>query len=322
MPIQPDLLAERVLNRMGFSGPYVDDPVIALYNIGRRLKFDPHWGPVLDNDVIGCNYRCAHCWVAEEALDAKLNSEFIQKKNRAKVASMRGAAIHSSEDIFRYLMKRSERDGLQMWAFTGGETTLYRGGISSVARLAMKEGVTVGADTNGWLIAKHDDYLDAWEGLQDTLHLYVSIKGTTPGEFERFTAVCGEHYEAPFVAVERLLRRGFEAIPGGVVTNTLATEAELKDNPNPITRLYDRLAMIHPDLPSLLSYHKVSTMVHDQRALSRKMRSRGYTNTKPGLIARELDSYFSSKGNPIVKEEPALLSKAELAKKIIQDLSV
>ena len=322
--IDPARLGLAVLRNISGSGQkYIDEPVLALYNMGRKLPNDPHWGLAYVNDVVGCNYRCAHCWVADDALAGKTGSGFVEKKAGQFAKAFRGRATHGADEVFGYLMKKSDGLEKRIFAFTGGETTFYRGGIRRVAELAQREkGVKIGMDTNGWLIAQDPKYLDAWDGLQDTLNLYVSIKGVTPESFRRFAGVNEVHADASFKAIETLLKRGFKAIPGGVVLNTFAHH----DNPyEMIGLLHGKLSGIHPDLPRLVSYHKISTMVHDQQALSLRLRSRDYVKMRPSDFERMLVSEFEKRKTPIIDtirgSVPGIVAKDKVLKRVISALA-
>ncbi|MBN2052908.1 radical SAM protein [Candidatus Woesearchaeota archaeon] len=309
--INPAELGEAVLKRVyGTDKPFMDEPVLALYNIGRKIEHDPNWGLCYVSDVLICNYSCAHCWVSIYARNGILESDFMRKKPQKFVSNFRGKIIHPADTIFDYLEKKSGDVRKKIFAFTGGETLFHRAGLKVMGELAKQAAretgkkIIIGIDTNGWLIAEHKDYLDAWEGLQDVMSLYVSIKGTEPKEFQRFTGVDGRYYDYPFIALERLLKRGFFAIPGGIVLNTFADKHSLEHKINPVTRLHERLSAIHPELPCTISYHAVSMRAHDPKALSRRMKSRGYEKTTPSLVKESLINYFNKQGSPILEHLP------------------
>ncbi len=322
--IDPARLGQVVVNRIyETKEQFIDDPVIALYNIGRYLKEDPHWGPVYVSDVVGCNYRCAHCWVADDALNGHLDSEFIIKKTSGFVNSFKGSSLHKVDDIYPYLRNKADKLENKILAFTGGETTLYRGGIKRLGELAKYTGVRIGLDTNGFQIAQDPAYLDALEGLQDVLNFYVSLKDVMFSSFNRFTGVKEEYCDHGFIAMENLLKRGFLAIPGGIVLNTFGYD---NDPEFCADMLFSRLSVIHDDLPKLVSYHKISTMVHDRKAQSTKMKSRGYLNTKPSMMEKIILDKFSHKGSPILEAQPentdipGSILKEKILKKIIKEI--
>jgi len=325
--IDPDLLGRKVIGRItgspDSSRSYLNDPVFSFYNIGRRLPNDPHWGEVLVSDVIGCNYRCAHCWVSTDALNGSIGSAFLKKKNSQLPKEFRGNTLQDADAIFSYLLRKSESMPKRIFAFTGGETSLYRGGLKRVGELAQNasEKVHIGIDTDGYLIATQPEYLSAWDGLQDTFNLYVSIKGHDAASFQRFTSVNGKAYDTPFVAIETLLKHGFKTIPGGVVLNTIAHH----DNPVEVAeQLQARLSSIHPDLPRLLSYHAISWMVHDRKAVSKRLKSRDYISTKPSDTRDAIVKTFERLKTPIVDVasgcKPGILSKNKILEHIIADL--
>lgn len=317
--IEPAQITAKVLKRVASSSKIVDAPVFSLYNIGRRLKSDPCWGETYVSDVVGCNFRCAHCWVNDSSLNGNLNSEFLSRKFSELPAQFSEHKTQEADAVFDYLQKKSNNKEEIVFAFTGGETTLYRGGLQRIAERikTQDKDIKLGIDTNGWLIAQKQDYLDSFKGFEEVVHFYVSIKGTNPESFSRFTGVKPEYFESPFIALERLLKAGFRAIPGGVVLNTLAYE----QNPSQVAEvLHNRLTLIHPELPKTLSYHRISMQVHDQQQLSNRMKSRGYAHTKPSEFERILLDYFKKKKTEIIRAIPGIKSKKEVIERIIADL--
>jgi len=323
--INPDRLGKIVLNNIQIDKRIIDEPIFALYNMGRRLKNDCHWGEVYVNDVIGCNYRCAHCWVSTDALNGNINSDFIMRKLSQFSSKFKGRLIHNADDVFNYLEHKAKDKKWKVFAFTGGETSFYKGGLKKMAERAResKSDIAIGIDTNGWIISQQEDYLDVFDGLQEVMNFYVSIKGITPKSFSRFTEVAPKYYDSAFIAIEKLLRRGFKTIPGGIVLNTIAYEQNAEEVAE---KLYGRLSQIHPKLPALVSYHKISTLVHNRQELSRRMKNRGYIHTKPSEFEKVLIDCFNRSGTPIIESLPenenipGVISKDKTLQEIITDL--
>jgi uncharacterized Fe-S cluster-containing radical SAM superfamily protein len=323
--INPERLGESVLNRIIGKGEVVDEPVFALYSLGRRLRNDVYAGETYVNDVVGCNYRCAHCWVSEKALNGNIHSDFVVKRISQFPGKFRGKLIHKADDVFDYLQNKANGKRWKAFTFTGGETSFYRGGLKRIGERARESDspIAIEIDTNGWLISRLDNYLDAFDGLQDVMNFYVSVKGTTPEDFSRFTGVAQEHYNTALDAIEKLLRRGFKAVPGGVVLNTISYGRDVEETAE---RLHKALSRIHPQLPTLVAYHRISTFAHDQQALSRRLKSRGYVNTKPSEFERVLVNCFDRLGTPIIgslpenKNVPGIISKDKKLQEIIADL--
>jgi uncharacterized Fe-S cluster-containing radical SAM superfamily protein len=321
----PIKLGDGLVKRIsGSTSHFIDEPVFAAYNVGRYFKNGSKWGDAFMIDALGCNLRCAHCFGHNDALTGKISSDFVKSKVDNLPKKFRGSAIHSADDIFDYLLPLLEKKKTNIIEFTGGEPTFYRGGLKRMSELAkhVKKGITVGVNTNGLLIAEFADYLEAFEGLQDALYFYVSIKGTSPEEFKRFTSANGNYYDHPFIAIKRLLERGFRTIPGGIVLNTFADESAIEEKDNPITRLYSRLSEIHPLLPGLISYDQITYgRVYQPEEQIKRMRERGYVDCKPSMVENALFTYFEEKGTPIIKsgkgELPGMITKKRVLEEVI-----
>ena len=328
--IDPIQLGQAVISRLSdHKDPYLDEPVIGLYNLGRLIPCDSNWGRACVSDVLGCNFRCAHCWVHGDALNARLDSAWVADKVMQFPQRFAGRAIHGADDLFEYLAQRLKKTQSSVAAFTGGEPTQYRAGIGRFAALARaRGGIKVGVDTSGFMIADHLEYLDAWEGLQSTLSIYVSIKGATPEAFQRLTGVDPAYHDYPFIALQRLLQRGFFTVPGGIVLNSLTNAAGCDEARAQIARLHQRLTAIHPDLPRAVSCHKVTfgKMVHQPAKQSARMRSRGYYDTRPAAARAILEDYFAQRGTPLLESRPQNRGKAgidfkkRVIERIIRDL--
>jgi uncharacterized Fe-S cluster-containing radical SAM superfamily protein len=303
MAIDPVIRGRQVVERLtGKKAPYIDKPMFAVYK-ARPFKDGNQWGDAYIFDLFGCNMNCAHCYGHSAGLAANLDSDFAHSRLGVLPGGLKGKLIHSPYELYEQVdSSRTEIDTIE---FSGGETTLYRRGLRDVGRLAQKDGRGVAVNTNGLLIARHKNYLDAFEGLQDTMSFMVSIKGTTPEEFERFTGAKGRFYDAPFAAIEKLLERGFLVYPGGITLNMFANKKELAEADNPVTRLHARLSAIHPELPRFLCCHTVTYgYVYEPAVQLGKMRRRGYVNNSPSAVKEALDKYFREQGTPIIEFLP------------------
>lgn len=288
-------------------------------------------------DVSGCNFRCAHCWVSNASLGANFNDPSIQKKVNALPKAFRNKANDAS-DVAEYLHARllktaTEHKGSGV-SLSGGEPLPYRGGIKTLAGYFQEQPQPfyINLETTGFLIARDESYLDVFDGLQDTLRFYVSIKSMNPERFEQFTGVEAQYLDDAFIVLERILKRGFLATPGGVVLNTFETVDNLDNRNNDIARLHQRLSHIHPDLPQALAFHKIDfANVQNREELNKRMINRGLEHTRTATapkIQKALISYFENAGTPIMmannndKVKAGDYNQSEvLLRRITQDLS-
>lgn len=192
-------------------------------------------------DVLGCNEDCAHCYVPVPLLRADVNSPEFKKKFQKLPKSLQEFP-QSADTLFEYAANRFRRkygtgEG-GVIELNGGEPTLYPKAIRRLGELCQKEKIILGVNTNGFSIATQDNFLDRLDGLQDTIAFMVSIKGTTPEEFRRFSGAGEEYYLTPFEAAKRIQGKGFRPARLGITLDTIASPETLEKD---IRRLEDTL---------------------------------------------------------------------------------
>lgn len=331
--INPDTFGKTIsLRTIGSSVAYSDNPVVSIVKI-RPIKDPSNKALDISVDVAGCNFRCAHCWVSNASLSANFRDPAMQKKLDSLPKPFRKNPVDALA-LAEYLAERLKKTAGQFEgsgiSFSGGEPLPYRGGIRTIGEYIQKrpEPFYVNMETTGYLIAQDEKYLDAFEGLQDTLRFYVSIKNMDPASFARFTGVDGAHHEDAFIALERLYKRGFLATPGGIVLNTFEDEKNLGKPDNAIEKLHARLSRIHPDLPRALAYHSVTFgQVQAPEEQKKRFDSRGYGDTSPGAVRKALTSHFAAQGTPVIMADNDTKVKGleykrteGVLKKVIRDL--
>jgi uncharacterized Fe-S cluster-containing radical SAM superfamily protein len=299
----PDKLGRIPLRRLlGEDGPYSDEPSLPVYRIrryeGKRL------GSVVFFEVLGCDASCAHCYVPEEYLRAKISSERVQEALRRLPGKLKGNLLNTADDIYEYGRARQAKLGDvvgKALELTGGETSLYRGGIKRLAQRAKEDGMIVIVKSNGYLIASHDEYLDAFQGLEDTLKFSFSVRGTTAEEARRFSGVNHPgYYLVPFIAAEKVMAKGFEAPLLDVTLDTLADEGLLRHADNPVTRLDALFRRVGFEGFRNMDANRITQQIFGNRfpGLDRKMVERGYwsKNDDGGFIRhtdpKAVERYF------------------------------
>jgi uncharacterized Fe-S cluster-containing radical SAM superfamily protein len=277
----PDKLGNLALKQvLGESGPYSDAPVLPVY---RTREYDgKRYGKVIFFEVLGCNSNCAHCYVSEDHLRAKLDSSLLQKRLQKLPGNLKGKLLHSSDELYEYGRNRYARTAElkgRALELTGGEPTLYRGGIKRLAERAQDDGVLIVVKSNGYLIASDEGYLDAFSGLEDTLKFSFSVRGTTEQEAQRFSGVKSPGYHlAPFIAAKKVIERGFEEPLLDVTIDTIADPESLGQDDNPITRLKMFFEGAGFENFRNMDVNRITQQIYGNRfpGLDRKMVERGY----------------------------------------------
>lgn len=236
--ILPDKLTEAILRKTGAEREGYE-PVLPIYR-ARYWGMTRKWGDTFIVDVVGCNEDCAHCYVPIPFLRADLGSPEFQKKLFELPKTLRNFP-QKVDLVFEYTLRlMTDKLGDYRWGaieLSSGEPTIYPRAVRRLGELCRPHGIVLGINTDGYLIATRPNYLKQFDGLQDTMGFLVSIKGTTPEDFEKFSGVRGEYYLTPYVAAQKIVQAGFEQPFLGVTVDTIA-------NPGSVPEDVDRLMMM------------------------------------------------------------------------------
>lgn len=258
-------------------------------------------------DMVGCGIgNCVHCYVPKASLKASLEVDKLQEVIHTNVpAGLRKKfpqspegkliPIASADDVFEQAyaiaQKYHEKTGNSVdLALGSGEPLANRAFVLRFVELAKKHDMTVWIDTTG-LPGISKDYFKPFveKGLQRSMHIYFSPKGTTPEEYEKFTqGVDGKNWVWPFLGLNAALESGIPAQMQGVMVDHFASESQLKQADNPVTRLMDELRKIHELLPMLVTGLNTTTgrIAEPQRQIE-QLKRQGYSK-KNGYGARNL----------------------------------
>jgi uncharacterized Fe-S cluster-containing radical SAM superfamily protein len=274
--IDPIRLGAGIVKRItGYSASFTNEPIIPIYNV-RPYKNSNQWGDTIMYEVVGCNEDCAHCYVHPNLLIANTNSDTFKKKISNLPKSLQ-AFPQTSEALNNYFSKRKEA----VIEFTGGEPTPFRGGLIKLAELV--QDATIAINTNGLLISEYDDYLEPFKNFNN-FEFLISIKGTTPEDFRRFTGVKSDYWESPFKAYEKLIDAGFKTHLG-ITLDTIG----FKEEENSLYEMIERLEKINPNAIKDITWDKIIDQMwgHKFVGTHKKMVERGYwTISDQGKVIR------------------------------------
>lgn len=342
-PYNPIAYSEEIVRRItGKAQPFIDDPVLHFFKIGRAIERGTKVAREHLIEVIGCNLFCAHCYTNTAALRAQMQSKYMQ--NRRRELPQIQTFEHSIPDTMRVLVPVLEETGSSTVEITTGEPSLYRTGCVELTRALWEYNpdITVVMDTNGILPAEFDGYLDPLAALpqgqlRNRFLMAVSLKGTSPEEFQHFTGAEGRYVDHAYQALEQCYRRGIPAIPQGVTLNTFARSgAEQIVNEDTVAqaarRQCKRLQSIHPDVARLPIYDSVQFYAVSQpKAVQGRMRKGGYfgkeKNIGPKATREIIFDVHQMLGAPIIDCRdskgaiPAMENKLFLIHRIMDDLA-
>lgn len=236
------------------------------------------WGdgvPAFLLEVLGCNEDCAHCYVPTPLLRADTYSDTF-KKRLAELPQGLQVFPQRVDILFEYVKKRYQKKlGTHIGGvieLTGGEPTIYPEAIKRLAVLAKENEMTVGVNTDGFLIAHEPETIISLDGFQNTLKYLVSLKGTTPEAFATFTGAKEKFWETPFLAARIMKGLGFD-YHLGITADTIASPQTAGED---IDRLMSLLETYGLDSGKIV-WDKITEQIRgNQLPTIKKMIARGY----------------------------------------------
>jgi len=185
----------------------------------REPAFD---GDLCSADTVGCNLSCIYCNVGAAVDNPDRIGEF-----------------YLPEDVAEKIVKFNS-DGVRI---SGGEPTIGRVHLLELINL-IPENLTMILETNGTLIDKN--YADQLSGIEN-LHVRVSLKGTTPEEFEKITLHDKSGFYLQMNALKNLIDAGISANPA--IINIVSASN--------LNRLSERIEEIDKNLALGLEYERL-----------------------------------------------------------------
>jgi uncharacterized Fe-S cluster-containing radical SAM superfamily protein len=173
-PIELATMTEQIVCR-GSSRKYT-----AFYKVGV-------YGGISTGYTVGCCLRCVYCWVG-------WSRDFPESHGK----------FYTPQQAFQNLLLKAKKKRVSKLRISGGEPTLCKDHLLKVLELVTATKYLFILETNGILVGHDHNYARELEPFSRNLHVRVSLKGATPGGFQRRTGAAGKYYELPFLAVKNL----------------------------------------------------------------------------------------------------------------------
>lgn len=186
----------------------------------RYYRFRParFYGGVSTADCVGCCLRCVFCWSWREVS-----------------RPWAFGAFHSPESVAERLVSIARSRGYRQIRVSGNEPTIGREHLLRVLD-GIPEDMLFILETNGMLIGADMSYARALSEYPN-LHVRVSLKGASEGEFSKLTGAVPEAFGLQLKALEHLVRSGVKAHPACMVSFS---------SPEAVDSLRGRLERIRP----------------------------------------------------------------------------
>lgn len=184
-----------------------------------RFRAARFYGGIATADCVGCCLRCVFCWAWNKV------------KNPG-----RSGKLYGPHQVAQKITSISKKHNFRQARLSGNEPTLARGHLLSLLQL-LPRNITFILETNGILLGYDRRYVQELASFPH-LHVRVSIKGCTEGEFSRLTGAEPTAFGLQLKALEHLLDAGIRCHPAAMVS--------FSDRRSVIS-LRERLHKISPD---------------------------------------------------------------------------
>ena len=211
-----------------------------------RFRGGRWYGGIATADCVGCNLRCKFCW----------------SWGRGSF-TVRSGDFYTSYDVFRRIRNIASRRGYRFVRVSGGEPTLCRKHLIKLLNYFSNTRYIFILETNGILIGYYDDYAKQLSKYRN-LVVRVSLKGTSPDEFEYLTGAQSKFFEYQLEAIRKLIEYGME--PGEQVYPAVMLSFSKPDN---IRELVRKLYEIDPILPKSIDPEYVILYPHVKKLMDR-----------------------------------------------------
>jgi len=207
--------------------------------LGRPLRF---YGGTTSATEVGCNLRCKFCFSDKPVWKPKQTGKF-----------------YTAQEVFDGLAKSARKHGHTIISASASEGTIGREHLMKLLDLVEQSEFIYVLETNGMILGNDPEYCQALSQYS-RLHVRVSIKGDSPGQYHELTGALPETYELPYRALRYLIDAG--------VSCNACLMASFSDDEG-IDRVKRKLAEVHPgilrslEIEHITMFPKVAQRLND-----------------------------------------------------------
>jgi uncharacterized Fe-S cluster-containing radical SAM superfamily protein len=209
-----------------------------------RFRHDRWYGGIITADCAGCGLICKFCWVRKESiLEGREPGEFL-----------------SPEQVAQRFLNLMKENKVYQGRISGGEPTIGRSHLFRFLNVFQHKRLKFILETNGILIGEDESYAQEL-ALYPFVHVRVSLKGCTEGDFARLTGADPEGFHLQLNALRYLKKAGVSVHPAVMLS---FSEREAVD------QLYSALWKIDPILHSEIEEEQVILYPRVEEKLKRE----------------------------------------------------
>ncbi len=169
------------------------------------------YGGISTGYLVGCNLRCAFCWV-------DWSRDFPQQKGR----------FYSPQEAFDNLRNNARKRRVKKWRISGGEPTLCSEHLLELLKLVEQEDCLFILESNGLLIGQDRNYARELSRFKKA-YLRLSLKAGIAEGFQQRTGAMGKFFELPYRGIGYLLEFGAEFLVACMSDERLMPRSERKE---------------------------------------------------------------------------------------------
>jgi uncharacterized Fe-S cluster-containing radical SAM superfamily protein len=250
-PVERHLAIEKLVTRLGPDGQE---------RKYYRIRPARWYGGIVTADCVGCGLLCRFCWVSD-----------VVASRPADVGN-----FYTPRQIAESLVSLAMKCRLDLLRISGGEPTIGKEHLLAVLEALKGKGYRFILETNGIPIAYDEGYAERL-AKYDFLHVRVSLKGCSEGEFVKLTDAKPEGFRLQLKALQRLVDAGVSCHPS--VMASFSTRKSLQS-------LVERLNKISPKMAEEIEIEELILYPHVVRRLQ-KYGLKYYTGYAPENVPPE-----------------------------------
>lgn len=148
------------------------------------------YGGISTGYLVGCNLRCAFCWV-------DWSRDFPQQMG----------CFYSAQQAFDNLKRNARKRRIKKWRISGGEPALCKEHLLELLKLVNQEDCLFMLESNGLLIGHDREYARELSKFRN-VHIRISLKAGSAEGFQQRTGAMGKFFELPYKAISNLMEFG------------------------------------------------------------------------------------------------------------------
>ncbi|MBP1712545.1 MAG: molybdenum cofactor biosynthesis protein [Deltaproteobacteria bacterium] len=201
-----------------------------------RFRHDRWYGGIITADCVGCGLTCRFCWVRDERL----------------LSGESGENFFSADQVAETFLRMAMEKKIRQVRISGGEPLIGKDHLLKILNALQHKKIHFILETNGILLGEDESYARDL-ALFSFVHVRVSLKGASEGEFARLTGADPKGFQLQLAGLNHLVKAGVSVHPAVMAS---FSEKESMD------KLYNLIWKINPRMQSEIEREEVILYPH------------------------------------------------------------